>query len=162
MCLVSKDDVSYLRYLICLIESPVYIIYQYKLKQFSDIKMVFVYKVSVDKDASGSRVDQGLYRKGLGGISDLRSDRKIERSSADIENTNSKIQRKYFFIEDNKQQARRLKESESQMHLLGHCQVTEESPQNCRIYFRKPKLILTTILKIELISRKSKRTEWDF
>ena len=97
MCLVSKDDVSYLRYLICLIESPVYIIYQYKLRQFSGIKMVFVYKVSVDKDASGSGVDQGLYRKGLGGISDLRSDRKIERSSADIENINSKIQRKYFF-----------------------------------------------------------------
>ena len=65
--------------------------------------MVFIYEASVNKDVSSSEVGQGLHRKGLGSISSLRSDRKIERSSADIENTNSKIWEKFFlFIEDNK------------------------------------------------------------
>lgn len=97
MCLVSKNDVNHLGYLICLIGSPVYIIYQYGLGQFSGVKVVFIYEASVNKDVSSSEVGQGLHRKGLGSISSLRSDRKIERSSADIENTNSKIWEKFFF-----------------------------------------------------------------
>ena len=65
---MPEDNVDYLRYLAYLIQSSIYIIDQHKHKQFANVKVVLVDKDLVNKNTSGSGINKGLYKKGLGGI----------------------------------------------------------------------------------------------
>jgi len=59
---------------------------------------VSFYETPVDKDTSSSEVNQNSHKEGLGDINSLKNDKKVERSSMDIESTNSKVWRVFFFL----------------------------------------------------------------
>jgi len=61
------------------------------LDNFVGVKVVSFHKTSVDKDPSGSRVDQSLYKERLKSVSNLKSNKKMEKSFIDIKSTNSKV-----------------------------------------------------------------------
>ena len=63
MCFVLKNNFDYLRYLTYLIGSSVYIIDWYGSRQLVGIQTVFVNKISIDKNASNSRVNQNLCKE---------------------------------------------------------------------------------------------------
>jgi len=52
---------------------------------------MFVDKGLVDKNTSGSRINEGLYRKGLKNGSDFKDNRKIQRSSTSIKSTDNRV-----------------------------------------------------------------------
>jgi len=52
---------------------------------------MFVDKGLVDKNTSGSRINEGLYREGLKNAGNFKDNKKIQRSSTSIKSTDNRV-----------------------------------------------------------------------
>ena len=115
MYLVLENNVN------CLIWSPIYIIDQHRYEQFAGVKIVLVNKGLTDKKKLVALESIRAHKGSLGDVSNVEGNRKVQESTMDIKSINNRVQKKFFPIQDNKQEIKELAESESQIYLLGHC-----------------------------------------
>ena len=52
---------------------------------------MFVNKGLVDKNTSGSRINEILHREGLKNVSNFKDNRKVQRSSTSIKSTDNRV-----------------------------------------------------------------------
>jgi len=77
MIFVLEHHIYHLWYLAILIWNTVDIIHRYGLWELADVKIMLLYKNSIDENSSSSRVNQCMYREQFKSVSSLKKDEEI-------------------------------------------------------------------------------------